>query len=125
MIKLKSLLTENPFDKLGSTSDANRITGGQRDPKTGNLINNAPKDNIIKIDGSEPYVTVTYNDGGNTVVIKFDDYELHDRVNANVWVGTIEGTDNKNQAWRVDAEAVELGGGDYDWEIDWDTIEKI
>ena len=84
-----------------------------------------PKDNIIKIDGSEPYVTVTYNDNGNTVVIKFDDYELHDRVNANVWVGTIEGTDNKNQAWQVDAEAVELGGGDYDWEIDWDTIDKI
>lgn len=38
MIKLKSLLTENPFDRLGGTSDANRITGGQRDPRTGNLM---------------------------------------------------------------------------------------
>jgi predicted DNA binding protein len=39
MIKLKSLLKENnPFDKLGGTSDANRITGGQRDPRTGNMM---------------------------------------------------------------------------------------
>ena len=39
MIKLKSLLKENnPFDKLGGTSDANRILGQERDPKTGNLI---------------------------------------------------------------------------------------
>ena len=38
MIKLKDLLKENPFDKLGGTSDANRITGGQRDPRTGNLM---------------------------------------------------------------------------------------
>ena len=47
MIKLKSLLKENPFDKLGGTSDADRITGGKRDPRTGNLIGQQPTDNII------------------------------------------------------------------------------
>jgi hypothetical protein len=31
-------LKENLFDKLGGTSDANRITGGQRDPRTGNMM---------------------------------------------------------------------------------------
>jgi len=38
MIKLKDLLKENPFDKLGGTSDANRITGAQLYPRTGNLM---------------------------------------------------------------------------------------
>lgn len=52
MIKLKSLLKENnPFDKLGGTSDANRILGQQRDPKTGNLIK--PKDLNIKINRAD------------------------------------------------------------------------
>lgn len=48
MIKLKSLLKENPFDKLGGTSDANRITGGQRDPRTGNLMSD-PKNLQLRI----------------------------------------------------------------------------
>ena len=134
MIKLKNLLAENMRrfgtknlnetnlqdleNKLGFDSGANR------DPKTGNLKTNKPQDNIIKIDGSEPYVTVTYNNNGQTVAIDFDDYDLTDRIDNYSWDGYITGTDNTGQEWAVSAQAVDLGGGDYDWEIDWDTIEK-
>jgi hypothetical protein len=105
-------------NKLGFDSGANR------DPKTGNLKTNKPQDNIIKIDGSEPYVTVTYNNDGQTVAIDFDDYDLTDRIDNYSWDGYITGTDNTGQEWAVSAQAVDLGGGNYDWEIDWDTIEK-
>ena len=105
-------------NKLGFDSGANR------DPKTGNLKTNKPQDNIIKIDGSEPYVTVTYNNNGQTVAIDFDDYDLTDRIDNYSWDGYITGTDNTGQEWAVSAQAVDLGGGNYDWEIDWDTIEK-
>lgn len=105
-------------NKLGFDSGANR------DPRTGNLKTNKPQDNIIKIDGSEPYVTVTYNNNGQTVAIDFDDYDLTDRIDNYSWDGYITGTDNTGQEWAVSAQAVDLGGGNYDWEIDWDTIEK-
>ena len=122
MIKLKNILEQNLNDlqnKLGFDSGANR------DPRTGNLKNSGkPQDNIIKIDGSEPYVTVSYNDNGQTVAIDFDDYDLTDRIDNYSWDGYITGTDNLGQEWAVDAQAVSIGGGDYDWEIDWDTIEK-
>jgi hypothetical protein len=134
MIKLKTILAENVRrfgtknlnetnlqdleNKLGFDSGANR------DPRTGNLKTNKPQDNIIKIDGSEPYVTVTYNNNGQTVAIDFDDYDLTDRIDNYSWDGYITGTDNTGQEWAVSAQAVDLGGGNYDWEIDWDTIEK-
>lgn len=134
MTKLKNILAENMRrfgtknlsetnlqdleNKLGFDSGANR------DPKTGNLKTDKPQDNIIKIDGSEPYVTVTYNNNGQTVAIDFDDYDLTDRIDNYSWDGYITGTDNTGQEWAVSAQAVDIGGGDYDWEIDWDTIEK-
>lgn len=135
MIKLKNILAENMRrfntknlseqnlndleNKLGFDSGANR------DPRTGNLKNSGkPQDKIIKIDGSEPYVTVTYNDNGQTVAIDFDDYDLTDRIDNYSWDGYITGTDNLGQEWSVSVQAVDIGGGDYDWEIDWDTIEK-
>jgi hypothetical protein len=122
MIKLKNILEQNLNDlenKLGFDS------GDNRNPRTGNLKNSSkPQDKIIKIDGSEPYVTVTYNDNGQTVAIDFNDYDLTDRIDNYSWDGYITGTDNKGQKWAVDAQAVNIGGGDYDWEIDWDTIEK-
>ena len=106
-------------NKLGFDSGANR------DPRNGNLKNSGkPQDNIIKIDGSEPYVTVTYNDNGQTVAIDFNEYDLTDRIDNYSWDGYIIGTDNTGQEWTVSAQAVDIGGGDYDWEIDWDTIEK-
>ena len=54
----------------------------------------------------------------------FNDYDLEDQVDDYVWHGFLTGTDSIGETWRVEVEAVELGGGDYDWEVDWDTIEK-
>ena len=56
MIKLKNLLKENnPFDKLGGTSDANRILGQDRDPRTGNLIN-TDTNLMIVFSGNEKFM---------------------------------------------------------------------
>jgi len=88
-----------------------------------------PKDKILDIDGSLPYVTVVYQEtvngsNGERVSIEFNDYDLEDQVDDYVWHGFLTGTDSIGATWRVEVEAVELGGGDYDWEVDWDTIEK-
>ena len=84
----------------------------------------APVDNVIKISGSEPYYTVIYKDGGEQVQIDFDDYEVMDRIDTYTSDMNVTGTDNKGQTWSVMAAAVAAGGGDYDWDFEWDTIEK-
>ena len=97
-----------------------------------NLITESqpPQDKIINIDGSLPYVTVVYQENpgaegmAHRVSIDFEDYELTDRVDDYAWHGYLTGVDQNGEEWAVDAEAVTIGGGDYDWYVDWDTIEK-
>ncbi len=83
-----------------------------------------PKDKVIDIKGSLPYVNVIYDDNGTTVNIDFDDYELEDQVDNYTWHGDLKGTDQQGGDWTVMAAAVVMGGGDYDWDVDWDTIKK-
>jgi uncharacterized surface anchored protein len=83
-----------------------------------------PLDKVIDIKGSLPYVNVIYNHKGQTVNIDFDDYELEDQVDNYTWHGDLMGTDQNGGKWTVQAEAVVMGGGDYEWDVDWDTIEN-
>jgi hypothetical protein len=32
------------------------------------------------------------------------------------------GVDQNGNDWTVMASAVVMGGGDYDWDVDWDTV---
>ena len=52
-----------------------------------------PKDKVIDIKGSLPYVNVIYDDNGTTVNIDFDDYELEDQVDNYTWHGALMGVD--------------------------------
>ena len=126
MIKLKNILAENMrrFNTKNLHEDDKSKMDALRKKYPNNFRTDNPQDNIIKIDGSEPYVTVSYNDNGQAVTIDFEEYDLTDRIDDYSWDGYITGTDNTGQEWAVSAQAVDLGGGDYDWEIDWDTIEK-
>ena len=126
MIKLKNLLAENMrrFKTKNLNEDDKSKMDALRKKYPNSFRTDNPKDNIIKIDGSEPYVTVSYNDNGQTVAIDFEEYDFSDRIDDYAWDVYIIGTDNKGQEWTVSAQAVDLGGGDYDWEIDWDTLEK-
>ena len=126
MIKLKNLLAENMrrFKTKNLNEDDKSKMDALRKKYPNSFRTDNPQDNIIKIDGSEPYVTVSYNDNGQTVAIDFEEYDFTDRIDDYAWDVYIIGTDNKGQEWTVSAQAVDLGGGDYDWEIDWDTIEK-
>ena len=82
-----------------------------------------PEDKIIDIKGSEPYYTVIYRHNGKNYKIEFEDYELMDRVDEYGWTGEILGVDQDGGEWSCYANAVTLGGGDYDWDVDWDQIE--
>ena len=84
-----------------------------------------PKDQIIDIKGSAPYYTVIYRPSNEqkNYKIEFEDYELMDRVDEYGWTGEILGVDQYGGEWSCYANAVTLGGGDYDWDIDWDQIE--
>ena len=126
MIKLKNLLAENMrrFKTKNLNEDDKSKMDALRKKYPNSFRTDNPQDNIIKIDGSEPYVTVSYNDNGQTVAIDFEEYDFTDRIDDYAWDVYIIGTDNKGQEWTVSAQAVDLGGGDYDWEIDWDTLEK-
>ena len=126
MIKLKNLLAESMrrFKTKNLNEDDKSKMDALRKKYPNSFRTDNPQDNIIKIDGSEPYVTVSYNDNGQAVAIDFEEYDFTDRIDNYAWDGYITGTDNKGQEWTVSAQAVDLGGGDYDWEIDWDTLEK-
>ena len=126
MIKLKNLLAESMrrFKTKNLNEDDKSKMDALRKKYPNSFRTDNPQDNIIKIDGSEPYVTVSYNDNGQTVAIDFEEYDFTDRIDDYAWDVYIIGTDNKGQEWTVSAQAVDLGGGDYDWEIDWDTLEK-
>ncbi len=84
-----------------------------------------PKDQIIDIKGSAPYYTVIYRPSNEqkNYKIEFEDYELMDRVDEYGWTGEILGVDQYGGEWSCYANAVGLGGGDYDWDIDWDEIQ--
>lgn len=83
-----------------------------------------PKDVIEKIEGSAPYYRVYVKDGSEMVTIDFEDYEVMDKLDAYTSDMDVSGTDNKGQSWSVGAEAVAAGGGDWDWEFNWETLEK-
>ena len=84
-----------------------------------------PKDQIIDIKGSAPYYTVIYRPSNEqeNYKIEFEDYELEDQLDNYTWDGGLMGVDQHGGEWTVSASAVVMGGGDYDWEVDWDTIE--
>ena len=83
-----------------------------------------PKDKVIDIKGSEPYYTVIYRHEGKNYKIEFEDYELMDQVDNYAWSGELLGVDQEGGEWAVMCQAITLGGGDYDWDVDWDTIKK-
>ena len=83
----------------------------------------APQDNMIDIKGSAPYYTVVYRHEGKNYKIEFEDYELMDQVDDYAWSGELLGVDQEGGEWAVMCDAVTLGGGDYDWEVDWDTMQ--
>ena len=92
--------------------------------KTKNLTEQSvPKDIIEKIEGSAPYYKVYVKDGAEMVKIDFEDYEVLDKVDYGA-VMDVTGTDNKGQEWKVAADATPAGGGDFDWEFNWETLEK-
>lgn len=85
--------------------------------------NQAPQDNMIDIKGSAPYYTAVYRHEGKNYKIEFEDYELMDQVDDYAWSGELLGVDQEGGEWAVMCQAVTLGGGDYDWEVDWDTMQ--
>jgi len=85
----------------------------------------APQDNMIDIKGSAPYYTVVYRHEGKNYKIEFEDYELMDQVDDYAWSGELLGKDQEEGEWAVMCQAITLGGGDYDWEVDWDTMEYL
>jgi len=108
MIRLKNILTEQhmDFDSSMKSNDSE-----------------APQDKVIDIKGSEPYYTVIYRHEGKNYKIEFEDYELMDQVDDYAWSGELLGVDQEGGEWAVMCQAVTLGGGDYDWEVDWDTVQ--
>ena len=83
----------------------------------------APQDNMIDIKGSAPYYTAVYRHQGKNYKIEFEDYELMDQVDDYAWSGELLGVDQEGGEWAVMCQAITLGGGDYDWEVDWDTVQ--
>ena len=85
-----------------------------------------PKDKIVSVTGSEPYVTVVYDNGDGTLSeIEFDDYLDIDMTDP-PYSGdtTVVGTDDKGNEWYVYASVDAAGGGDWNFEIDWSTIQQ-
>ena len=80
-------LKENPFDKLGGTSDANRISGGQRDPRTGNMMVD-PKNLIVSIKRADYDTTisgiVSMNFQGSQLVDKNDFQDIIDDIKQDI-----------------------------------------
>lgn len=104
----------------------NILTENMKRFRTKNLKEQSvPKDKIINITGSEPYYTVIYDDNGKRVQIDFEGYEVEDKLDQYSVAMLVTGKDKTGQRWSVEAEAVGLGGGDYDWDFDWHTIERM
>ena len=85
-----------------------------------------PKDKIVSVTGSEPYVTVVYDNGDGTLSeIEFDDYLDIDMTDP-PYSGdtTVVGTDDKGNDWYVYASVDAAGGGDWNFEIDWSTMKQ-
>ena len=85
-----------------------------------------PKDKIVSVTGSEPYVTVVYDNGDGTLSeIEFDDY-LDIEMTDPPYSGdtTVVGTDDKGNDWYVYASVDAAGGGDWNFEIDWSTMKQ-
>ena len=85
-----------------------------------------PKDKIVSVTGSEPYVTVVYDNGDGTLSeIEFDDYLDIDMTDP-PYSGdtTVVGTDDKGNEWYVYASVDAAGGGDWNFEIDWSTMQQ-
>ena len=85
-----------------------------------------PVDKIVSVKGSEPYVTVIYDNGDGTVSeVEFDDFadpEMTDPPYSGDT--TITGADDEGNEWYVYASVDAAGGGDWNFEIDWTTMDK-
>ena len=147
MIKLKNLLKEGyawerkPNKPLPTLEDVQKeyqkkkmkevIKGKDGKPRTDLKYQSSgpgkpPKDKIVSVTGSEPYVTVVYDNGDGTLSeIEFDDYLDIDMTDP-PYSGdtTVVGTDDKGNDWYVYASVDAAGGGDWNFEIDWSTMKQ-
>ena len=132
MIKLKKLLSEKylGFGNQGrKTNEVLKDKDGN--PRTDLKYQSSgpgkpPKDKIVSVKGSEPYVTVVYDNGDGTVSeVEFDDY-LEIQMTDPPYSGdtTVVGTDDEGNDWYVYASVDAAGGGDWNFEIDWTTMDK-
>jgi len=117
-IELKSELKEDSID----TSDwdwAKKI-----EPKYTKI---AP--NIYQYgSGSLPRIKVVFKrvvDGEiKTTAIEFDDYEFLDSEEYMNRHFVLMGVDDEDNDWMVDGIAYLIGGGEYEWDVNWDSIEN-
>jgi len=79
-------------------------------------------------DGSLPRIKVVFKrveDGEiKTNVIEFDDYEFLDSEEYMNRHFILMGVDDEDNDWLVDGIAYFIGGGEYEWDVNWDSIEN-
>ena len=79
-------------------------------------------------DGSLPRIKVVFKrveDGEiKTNVIEFDDYEFLDSEEYMNRHFILMGVDDEDNDWLVDGIAYLIGGGEYEWDVNWDSIEN-
>ena len=78
--------------------------------------------------GSLPRIKVVFKrveDGEiKTNVIEFDDYEFLDSEEYMNRHFILMGVDDEDNDWLVDGIAYLIGGGEYEWDVNWDSIEN-
>ena len=78
--------------------------------------------------GSLPRIKVVFKrvvDGEiKTTAIEFDDYEFLDSEEYMNRHFILMGVDDEDNDWIVDGIAYLIGGGEYEWDVNWDSIEN-
>ncbi len=78
--------------------------------------------------GSLPRIKVVFKrveDGEiKTTAIEFDDYEFLDSEEYMNRHFILMGVDDEDNDWLVDGIAYLIGGGEYEWDVNWDSIEN-
>ena len=79
-------------------------------------------------DGSLPRIKVVFKrveDGEiKTNVIEFDDYEFIDSEEYMNRHFILMGVDDEDNDWLVDGIAYFIGGGEYEWDVNWESLEN-
>lgn len=79
-------------------------------------------------DGSLPRIKVVFKRVENgeikTTVIEFDDYEFLDNKEYMNRHFILMGVDEDDNDWLVDGIAYSMGGGEYEWDVNWESLEN-